>query len=159
MSQFSDLGSIDMFDTQSITQEGQRTYLNLGVPSNLGNSSGSNVNQPNANQPAPSFMKAFDIDLIGNNPQEIPDKFVKGKHPEWVYAYGTYQFVEPQGSTNSNKSIAFWDQYHNRPFFMERVTSSGIPQFVDTTIGAMILKAILSMWLKRKVSRKMPYLF
>ena len=117
MSQFSDPGSIDMFDTQSITQEGQRTYLNLGVPSDLGNSSGSDVNQPNSNQPAPSFMKVFDIDLVGNNPQEIPDKFVKGKHPEWVYAYGTYQFVEPQGSTNSNKSIAFWDQYQNRPFF------------------------------------------
>ena len=106
---FDEPGSIGL-----ITHEGNSSFLNLEAPLDLGNSSGTNPNQRNPVQPTPSFMKVFDIDLVGKNPQEIPDKFVKGKHPEWLYAYGTYQFVEPQGSSNSNKSIAFWDQYYNR---------------------------------------------
>ena len=118
MSFFEDFGSSNMMTTPSITHEGHRSYLNLEEPLDLTTASNTNSDQPNPVQP--SFMKVFDINLVGTNPQEVPDKFIKGKHPEWLYVYGTYQFVEPQGSANSNKSIAFWDQYYNRPFFYGR---------------------------------------
>ena len=117
MSGFDDPMSFGLMNMQSISQEGNRSYLNLDSPLNMSKPSGSNMNEQNTIQPTPSFMKVFDVNLVGKNPQEIPDGFIKGKHPEWLYVYGTYQFVEPQGSTNSNKSIAFWDQYYNRPFF------------------------------------------
>ena len=103
-----------------ITQDGENTFYNL-TPSRSVNTSCSNTSHPNSNpKPAPSFMKVFDIELVGQNPLVIPDRFQKGIHPEWLFSYGTYQFVEPMGSANSNKSIAYWDMYYNRPYFYGR---------------------------------------
>ena len=99
-----------------ITHDGDKSYYNMTT---VGSANIPSPQNP-MNHPTPSFMKVFDLDLVGNNPQEVPDRFQKGVHPEWLYSYGTYQFVESQGSANSNKSIAYWDMYCNQPYFNGR---------------------------------------
>ena len=43
----------------------------------------------------PSFMRNFDVELVGKPGQPYPEKFLKGRDPEWTHSYGQMIFIEP----------------------------------------------------------------
>ena len=104
---------------ESIFFEGERSYRNLSGTSSstMSMDDGSmtrNLSDQNSTQIQPSFMKNFDVDIVGH-PQEFIPKFEQGKHPQWIQVYGTNQFVE--STQTSQKSLAFWDYHAKAAFF------------------------------------------